>query len=137
MVVAELSSFAFSPDFIWLNSLIVPTYVPPGWLFTLMITVTYASVVWVISRLVVGRHIFPSMLLFCALGFCVVMFVYLFFTKKEIYAGAFFIAAVLALSVTLTIRFLIKDPKLALIYLPTLIFHCYAFVTVVGVAMYN
>ncbi len=102
-----------------------------------MLSICYASTVWVVGRLVKGKHIFPSMLIFSALGISCILFVHIFFGLKNVYAAAVAAAFACAFSAALFVRFLIKDKLTALIYLPSFVFNSYAFVTALAIAMYN
>lgn len=137
LIVAMLCSYCFKLDVYWYSNLVKPSYLPPGGGFTVMVGISYISTIWVISRLVEHKHIFPSMFIFVFLGVFCILFVYAFFTLKMLVLALFFIIAVFALSFTLLIRFLIKDPLTALIYLPAFAFNSFCMVIVFGIVMCN
>lgn len=90
-----------------------------------------------ITRLVEHKHIFPSMLFFAVLGVFVILFVFAFFTLKNLLLALVFMTVVLAFAYVLFIRFLTKDVTLALIFFPTLAFNIYAFVCTIAILMAN
>ena len=137
LIVAALSSYCFKPDLAWLYSLALPAYMVPPAAFEAMVALSYLSCILAVGRLVEYRHIFPSMLFFAGLGTSSVLFVYAFFKLKQIWWGLFFMTATLAFAFVLFFRFMIKDLKMALEFLPAFVFDFYAFLVVLYMAMAN
>ncbi len=77
------------------------------------------------------------MIFFAVMGIGCVLFVLCFFTLKSLIAALVCITIVLAMSYTLFVRFLIKDYKIALEFLPTFIFNIYSFMCVIFIALAN
>ena len=137
LIVAALSSYCFKFDPVWFYSLRLPAYLAPPAAFEAFVAVSYLSSIISISRLVEHKHIFPSMLFFLILGASDIMFLLFFFRLKIILAAAFFITASQALAYTLFVRFMMKDFKIALEFLPAFLFHCYAFICALSIVMLN
>lgn len=137
LIVAWLSSFCFKMDFIWWNSLTKPAFVLPSAFWSAFVVTAYLSSIISITRLVEHKHIFPSMLFFALLGTSCVLFVFAFFTVKNILLALVFMTFVLAFAYVLFIRFMTKDVTLALIFSPTLIFDVYAFLSTLAILMAN
>lgn len=137
LAVAGLCSYCMKMDFNWYFALNKPWFVASGGWFTLFVGVSYLSSILAVSRLVQFKHIFPSMIFFAILGFSCVMFVLCFFTLKNLVAAFVFITLVLAMSYVLFVRFLIKDVKIALEFLPAFIFNSYSFLCVIFIVMNN
>lgn len=137
LIVAWACSYAFKLDEKWFCSLQMPAYMLPRGAFTVMVGATYVSCIISISRLVEHKRIFPSMLFFVGLGVCSVLFVVLFFACKQLLWGMVFMGATLALAFVLFFRFLGKDFKIALAFLPAFAFDLYGFLVVLYIAMAN
>ena len=137
LVVAGLSSYCFKMDFKWYIALAKPPFVLSQAYFSSFVVVTYLSSILSITRLVEHKHIFPSMVFFLILGTFVILFVFAFFTLKNLLLALVFMVIVLAFAYVLFIRFMTKDVTLSLIFSPTLLFDIYAFVCVVAIVMAN
>ena len=137
LIVAGLCTYCFKFDLKWYLALNKPAFlVPNGW-FTVFVCAAYISSIASIWRLVEYKHIFPSMIFFAVMGIGCVLFVLCFFTLKSLIAALVCITIVLAMSYTLFVRFLIKDYKIALEFLPTFIFNIYSFMCVIFIALAN
>ena len=137
LIVAGLSSYCFKIDFMWYNQLTKPAFVLPAAFWSSFVVVSYLSGILSITRLVEHKHIFPSTLFFAVLGVFVILFVFAFFTLKNLSLAFAFMTIVLAFAYVLFIRFLTKDVTLALIFSPTLAFNIYAFVSTLVILMAN
>lgn len=137
LIVAGLSSVCFKMDFIWWNSLTKPAFVLSSAFWDSFVIVAYLSSIISITRLVEHKHIFPSMLFFALLGTSCVLFVFAFFTLKNLLAAIVFMTFTLAFAYVLFIRFMTKDVTLALIFTPTLLFDVYAFLCTLAILMAN
>ncbi|MCM1306098.1 MAG: tryptophan-rich sensory protein [Bacteroides sp.] len=137
LVVAGLCSYCFNIDLKWYISLNKPSFlVSNGW-FTFFVCASYISSILAVGRLVEYKHIFPSMIFFGVMGIGCILFVLCFFTFKNLIASLIFISLVLAMAYVLFVRFLIKDYKMALEFLPAFLFDVYAFVCVMCIALQN
>ena len=137
LIVSGLCSLCFKFDLKWWIALDKPPFVACRLGYTLMVAGCYLSCVLAVSRLVEFKHIFPSMLFFVVLGLFSVLFVFAFFTLKNFVFALVCITAVLAMAYVLFIRFLTKDWKIALEFLPTFFFDIYAFLCVLYIFMNN
>ncbi len=137
LIVAGLCSYFFKLDLKWYVELNKPIFLVSGGWFTVFVAASYLSSILAISRLVEFKHIFPSMIFFAILGFCSVMFVMSFFYFKNIIAGLVFITLSLAMAYTLFVRFLLKDVKIAVEFLPAFLFYVYCFLCIMSIAMNN
>lgn len=137
LIVAWLCSFCFKMDAEWYAALNKPPIVPANGWFPFFVITTYASTIFVIARLVCGRHLFPAILIFILTGFCAVMFVHTFFALKEILIALIFSCGLALSSFALFVRFIIKDVVAAIMYLPATIFNSYAFIVNICIAMLN
>lgn len=137
LVFAWICSVCLNVDFKWYYGLDKPVFVPSSGIFTLMISVVYALHVVVVSRLVVGKHFFPSTLILTGTGVFATLFVFAFFTLENLYLSAVFVSIVFALSLLQIVRFMMKELRIALYYLPVFVFNCYAFVVVLAIAFAN
>ena len=137
LIVAGRSSYCFKLDFKWYVALAKPSFVLSPAFFSTFVVVTYLSSILSITRLVEHKHIFPSMLFFAVLGVGTILFVFSFFTLKNLLLAFVFMVVVLAFAYVLFIRFLTKDVTLALIFAPTLAFNLYAFVCTLSILMLN
>ena len=113
-----------------------PEILPNGW-FTVFVSTAYVSCVLAISRLVEYKHFFPSTIFFLILGIFAVFFVFAFFTLKNLWFALVCMTAVLAISYVLFIRFLTKEVKIAIEFLPAFLFNFYAFLCTLCIAMNN
>ncbi len=132
LIVAGLCSYCFGDGLAWFYRLQLPSYVVRGGWFSAFVAICYASCILSIGSLVEHRHIFPSMIFFGILGLSAVLFVFVFFNLKSIVGGLIFITICLAMSYVLFVRFLTKNLRMALLFLPTLIFNIYGFLCVVA-----
>ncbi len=137
LAVAGLCSYCMKLDLNWYVALNKPQFLVSGGWFTLFVGISYLSSILAVSRLVQFKHIFPSMIFFAVLGFACVMFVLCFFTLKNLVAAFVFITLALAMSYVLLVRFLIKDAKIALEFLPAFIFNAYSFLCVIYIVLNN
>ena len=119
LIVAGLSSYCFKMDFKWYVLLAKPPFVLSQAYFSSFVVVTYLSSILSITRLVEHKHIFPSMVFFAFLGTFAILFVFAFFTLKNLLLALVFMVVALAFAYVLFIRFLTKDVTLALIFAPT------------------
>ena len=137
LVVAGICSYCFNLDFKWYIGLNKPVFlVSNGW-FTVFVGFAYLSSILAIGRLVEYKHIFPSMIFFAVLGVSCIFFVLCFFRLKSLVASLIFITVALAMAYVLFIRFLIKDYKMALEFLPAFLFDTYAFICTVFIVLNN
>ena len=137
LVAAWICSYVFKFDGAWYGALVKPSFMLPRGYFTAFVAVTYLSCILSISRLVTHKRFFPSMLYFFGLGTCSVLFVLAFFNLKRLVLALVFITATLAFAYALFIRFLMKDVKIALLFLPAFSFYIYGFLCAVSVALAN
>lgn len=137
LIVAGICSYCFNMDFKWYLSLNKPVFLVSGEWFTAFVATAYLSSILAISRLVEYKHIFPSMIFFGILGVGCIFFVLCFFTLKNLMLALFFITLVLAMAYVLLVRFLIKDYKIALEFLPAFLFDVYSFVCVMYIVLQN
>ena len=137
LVVAGVCSYCFNLDLKWYIALDKPAFlVSNGW-FTAFVSISYISCILAVSRLVEYKHIFPSMIFFAALGAACALFVLTFFTLKNLLAAFIFITIALAMAFVLFVRFLMKDPKMAIEFLPAFIFYIYSFICVTYIMLNN
>ena len=137
LVVSGLCSLCFKMDLKWYIALEKPSFVVSGGWFTVFVSMAYVSCVLAISRLVEYKHFFPSTIFFLILGIFVVFFVFAFFTLKNLWFALVCMTAVLAISYVLFIRFLTKEVKIAIEFLPAFLFNFYAFLCTLCIAMNN
>lgn len=137
LVVSGLCSLCFNIDLKWWIALDKPSFVLSNGWFSVFVCASYLSSVLAISRLVEYKHIFPSMLYFFVLGIFCVLFVFSFFTLKNLLVAFISMTIVLATSYALFIRFLTKEVKIALEFLPTFLFNVYGFLCVLCIFMNN
>ncbi len=137
LIVAGICSYCFNLDLKWYFALNKPVFlVTNGW-FTVFVGLAYASSILAIGRLIEYKHIFPSMIFFGVLGISCILFVLCFFRFKCFIASLVFMALALAMAYVLFIRFLIKDFKIAIEFLPAFLFDIYAFVCTVFIVLNN
>lgn len=137
LVVSGLCSLCFKMDLKWYIALEKPSFVVSGGWFTVFVSTAYVSCVLAISRLVEYKHFFPSTIFFLILGIFAVFFVFAFFTLKNLWFALVCMTAVLAISYVLFIRFLTKEVKIAIEFLPAFLFNFYAFLCTLCIAMNN
>lgn len=137
LIVAGISSAIFKIDFMWYFSLNKPSFVVSGGWFTIFVAVSYVSSILAVSRLVHFKHLFPSMIYFAALGLCNILFVLCFFRLKDLIASLIFMTLSLAMAYVLLIRFLMKEARIAVEFMPTFLFNAYAFLCVMYIVMQN
>ena len=77
------------------------------------------------------------MIFFAVMGVGCIFFVLCFFKLKSLIASLVFITITLAMAYVLFVRFLIKDYKMALVFIPTFLFNIYAFVCMMFIALQN
>ena len=137
LIASGLCSVCFNIDLKWWIALNKPAFLLPNGWFSIFVGVSYLSSVLAISRLVEFKHIFPSMLYFVILGGACILFVFAFFTLKDLIFALVCMSVVLATSYVLFIRFLTKEVKIALEFLPTFLFNVYAFLCTLCIFMNN
>ncbi len=137
LVVSGLCSLCFNMDLNWWIALEKPSFVLSGGWFSVFVAASYLSSVLAISRLVEFKHIFPSMLYFVILGVFCILFVFAFFTLKNLLFGLICMCVVLAVSYLLFIRFLTKEIKIAIEFLPTFLFNIYGYLCVLCIFLNN
>lgn len=137
LVVSGLCSLCFNMDLNWWIVLEKPSFVLSGGWFSIFVAASYLSSVLAISRLVEFKHIFPSMLYFVILGVFCILFVLAFFTLKNLLFGLICMCVVLAVSYLLFIRFLTKEIKIAIEFLPTFLFNIYGYLCVLCIFLNN
>ena len=137
LVVSGLCSLCFKTDLKWWISLEKPSFVASGGVFTMLVVAAYISCILAISRLVEYKLFFPSTIFFVIIGVFCVLFVFAFFTLKNLWFALACMAIVLAFSYVLLIRFLTKEVKIALEFLPAFAFNFYAFLCALCIAMNN
>ena len=137
LVVSGLCSLCFNMDLNWWIALEKPSFVLSGGWFSVFVAASYLSSVLAISRLVEFKHIFPSMLYFVILGVFCILFMLAFFTLKNLLFGLICMCVVLAVSYLLFIRFLTKEIKIAIEFLPTFLFNIYGYLCVLCIFLNN
>lgn len=137
LIVAGVCSYLFNLDLIWWNTLNKPSFVLSGSWFTAFVFASYVSSILSITRLVEHKHIFPSMIFFAVLGLFCALFVLAMFRLKNLWFALFCISVNLAMGYVLFVRFLTKDYKIAIAFLPTLAFLIYGFLCVISIVMIN
>lgn len=137
LIVSGLCSLCFNIDLKWWITLDKPLFVLSGGWFTAFVSIAYVSCVLAISRLVQFKHIFPSMIYFVVMGVFAILFVFAFFTLKNLWIALVCMTIVLAMSYVLLIRFLTKEVKIAIEFLPAFLFNFYAFLCTLCIAMNN
>lgn len=137
LVVSGLCSLCFNMDLNWWIALEKPSFVLSGGWFSIFVAASYLSSVLAISRLVEFKHIFPSMLYFVILGVFCILFMLAFFTLKNLLFGLICMCVVLAVSYMLFIRFLTKEIKIAIEFLPTFLFNIYGYMCVLCIFLNN
>lgn len=137
LVVSGLCSLCFNMDLNWWIALEKPSFVLSGGWFSVFVAASYLSSVLAISRLVEFKHIFPSMLYFVILGVFCILFMLTFFTLKNLLFGLICMCVVLAVSYLLFIRFLTKEIKIAIEFLPTFLFNIYGYLCVLCIFLNN
>ncbi|MDE7372913.1 MAG: tryptophan-rich sensory protein [Clostridia bacterium] len=137
LIVAGICSYCFHLDLRWYLTLNKPSFIVPNGWFSVFVCASYISSILAVGRLVEYKHIFPSMIFFAIMGVCCIFFVLCFFRLKSLVAALIFITLTLAMAYVLFVRFLIKDYKMALVFLPTFIFNVYAFVCMMYIALQN
>lgn len=137
LVVSGLCSLCFNMDLNWWIALEKPSFVLSGEWFSVFVAASYLSSVLAISRLVEFKHIFPSMLYFVILGVFCILFMLAFFTLKNLLFGLICMCVVLAVSYLLFIRFLTKEIKIAIEFLPTFLFNIYGYLCVLCIFLNN
>lgn len=137
LVVSGLCSLCFNMDLNWWIALEKPSFVLSGGWFSVFVAASYLSSVLAVSRLVEFKHIFPSMLYFVILGVFCILFMLAFFTLKNLLFGLICMCVVLAVSYLLFIRFLTKEIKIAIEFLPTFLFNIYGYLCVLCIFLNN
>ncbi|MEG2450579.1 MAG: tryptophan-rich sensory protein [Clostridia bacterium] len=137
LIVAGLCSYCFNMDFTWYSQLDKPSFMPSGGYFTVFVSLTYLSTIWVIARLVASKKIAPTIVFFVVIGVCSILFVYLFFSLKQIYGSMVFITFTFISSLMLFLKFIARDFVSAIIYFPSLLFNAFCFVIMFALAMAN
>lgn len=137
LVVSGLCSLCFNMDLNWWIALEKPSFVLSGGWLSVFVAASYLSSVLAISRLVEFKHIFPSMLYFVILGVFCILFMLAFFTLKNLLFGLICMCVVLAVSYMLFIRFLTKEIKIAIEFLPTFLFNIYGYLCVLCIFLNN
>lgn len=137
LVVSGLCSLCFNMDLNWWIALEKPSFVLSGEWFSVFVAASYLSSVLAVSRLVEFKHIFPSMLYFVILGVFCILFMLAFFTLKNLLFGLMCMCVVLAVSYLLFIRFLTKEIKIAIEFLPTFLFNIYGYLCVLCIFLNN
>lgn len=126
LVVSALGQFCLKIDMTWYSALNKPAFLLSPFGFTVIVSAVYVFSAAVITKLVVGRHFFPSMAILALSGALSVLYIFVTFRLKSLYGGAVVALLLFLVSFALTVRFLFKDRTLALLYLPVFAFNVYA-----------
>lgn len=137
LIVSGLCSICFKMDLKWWISLEKPAFVLSGGWYTLFVCLAYLSSILAISRVVERKRFFPAMVIFIFVGIGAVLFVFAFFTLKNLLFAFVSISIVLAASCCLFARFISKDLVSALVYLPSFVFNFYAYLCALSLLMSN
>ena len=137
LLVAAVGQLCLEIDFKWYSSLNKPAFMPNPFAFRFAVSVVYVCLCAVITRLVVGKHFFPSMIFLAVSGVLSVIFIFVMFRLKSVYGATVAMTAVLAVSFVQMTRFVFKDGKLALMYLPVFVFNAFCTVLMFSLAALN
>ena len=85
LLVAAVGQFCLEIDFKWYSSLNKPAFMPNPFAFRFAVSVVYVCLCAVITRLVVGKHFFPSMIFLAVSGVLSVIFIWLCHNKWLIF----------------------------------------------------
>lgn len=137
LLVAAVGQFCLEIDVEWYHSLVKPPFLLSPFGFTVVVSLVYVCVCAAITRLVVGKHFFPSMIFLTLTGVFAVIFLFVMFRLKSVYGAAVVMCLVFAVSFIQQVRFFLKDRVLALIYLPVFAFNAYCAVVAFSLAAAN
>lgn len=137
LLVAAVGQFCLEIDVEWYHSLVKPPFLLSPFGFTVVVSLVYVCMCAVITRLVVGKHFFPSMIFLSLTGVLAVVYIFVMFRVKSVYGASVAMCAVFAVSFIQQVRFFLKDRVLALVYLPVFAFNAYCAVVAFSLAAAN
>lgn len=137
LLVAAVGQFCLKIDFTWYYALNKPAFMPTPGGFTLMTSAVYVFSAALITRLVVGRHFFPSMIFLAVAGMLSAVYLFVMFRMKNPYAACVVMLCVWAVSFVTLVRFMFKDRWCVALYLPVFLFNSFCTVLAVWLAFSN
>lgn len=137
LLVAGGGQFCMKIDLKWYSDLIKPAFMPSAFGFSVLVTGVYACCIAVITRLVVHKRFFPSMVMLAGTGVLSLIFLFTVFRLKSLYVGATVMLILFILSFLIEVRFAIKDRATSLYYFPVLLFNGFCLVLSFALALAN
>ncbi|MCQ2603363.1 MAG: tryptophan-rich sensory protein [Clostridia bacterium] len=137
LVGAWICASCLKIDFKWYYSLVKPIVVPTSLGFSIIVSVVYICCILVFSRLIVGKHFFPSVVFMVLCEMFSALFIFAFFRLENLYLALFFIICTFTVSFVTEIRFFIKDIRTAIYYLPVVAFNAYSLILVMAIVFAN
>lgn len=137
LVGAWICASCLKIDFKWYYSLVKPVVAPTSLGFSLVVSMVYVCCIMVFSRLIVGKHFFPSVVFMVLAEIFSALFIFAFFRLENLYLALFFIICTFGVSFVTEIRFFLKEIRTALYYLPVFLFNAYSLVVVIAIVFAN
>lgn len=137
LLFSAFAQFILEIDVEWYNSLSKPSFMLSPFGFRVTVCLMYACVVAVITRLVVGKHFFPSTVILALTAVFALVCLFCIFRARALVGGAFSACLLVAASLALGVRFAFKDGVLALVYAPVFLFNAYCLVVMCFLALNN
>ena len=137
LLFSAFAQFILEIDVEWYNSLSKPSFMLSPFGFRVTVCLMYACVVAVITRLVVGKHFFPSTVILALTAAFSLACLFWIFRARALVGAAFAACLLVASSLVLLVRFVFKDGVLALVYAPVFLFNAYCLAVMCFLALNN
>lgn len=137
LAIAWTGALAVRPDGEWFMSLNKPSFMPPGTVFSICWGIIYSLFIYISSRLMALGFYKPYLPLIAAVNVLSAVWVIVFFDFNRILLAL----GILLITVVLNFRILYllckARPPLCLLYIPILLWYCFAFIMNYAVFMLN
>ena len=137
LLFSAFAQFILEIDVVWYNSLVKPSFMLSPFGFRVTVCIVYACIAAVITRLVVGKHFFPSTVILALTAAFSLACLFWIFRARALVGAAFVACLLVASSLVLLVRFVFKDGVLALVYAPVFLFNAYCLAVMCFLALNN
>lgn len=137
LLFSAFAQFILEIDVVWYNSLVKPAFMLSPFGFRVTVCIVYACIAAVITRLVVGKHFFPSTVILALTAAIALECLFCVFRARSLVGGAVAACLLAATSLVLLVRFVLKDGLLALVYSPVFVFNAYCLAVTCFLALNN
>lgn len=137
LVVAWTSSYLFFDGVDFSHTLKTPNFMPQPMVFEIVVSITYIIQSLAIARLITRKEFGFSLFLVMLKGFFDVVFIGVMFRGHNVYSATIVMALIFACAMLVQVRFLYKDLKACILYLPITVWASFLLILMIAIAMHN